>query len=89
VAEQVVLRPDVRVHALAGVLENAHSGTLNGRTNLRAGLGQPAESGSGGQRWVCHRIEPGEAWQTHRWIASQSLYPIGGSQIDRTVQERC
>ena len=31
VAEQVVLRPDVEVHALAGVLENAHPVTLAAR----------------------------------------------------------
>ena len=31
VAEEVVLRPDGEVHALAGVLENAHPATLAAR----------------------------------------------------------
>ena len=39
VAEQVVLRPDVGVHALAGVVEDAHAGTLIGRVNVGAGSG--------------------------------------------------
>ena len=36
VAEQVVLRPDVRVHALAGVVQNAHAAEISRRFSVRS-----------------------------------------------------